>query len=102
MKNNLILTLLLFGIVSMVGCGTLKKVGGYFANIGEAVVGLDKDPEDPEDVREEPGKTSKPFVPTERNVEVGKSLIGWFFFVFFLFGVVYVVRLLYFRRLNKE
>ena len=99
MKNNLILILLLFGIVSMIGCGTLKKVGGYFANIGEAVVGLD---EDPEDVREEPSKISKPFVPTERNVEVGKSLVGWFFFVFFLFGVVYVVRLLYFRRLNKE
>ena len=102
MKNNLILVFLLCGVVSMAGCGTLKSVGGYFANIGEAVIGADKDPEEPVVDSGQVKNNVEPFKPTPAQVSAGKSIVGWLFFAFAITGVVFLVRLLYLRRINKQ
>jgi succinate-acetate transporter protein len=101
MKNNAILVFLLFGIISLTSCAALKKVGGYFSNVGEAVLGMDEDPEEVSSGSSVALKQTEPFVPTEKQVEAGKSLVGWFVFVFFVFGVVFVVRLLYLNKKKK-
>ena len=101
MKNNVILVFLLFGIVSLTSCVALKKVGGYFSNVGEAVLGMDEDPEEVSSGNSVTLKPTEPFVPTEKQIETGKSLVGWAVFVFFVFGVVFVVRLLYLNKKKK-
>ena len=92
MKNNLILGFLVFGIVSFVGCGTLKKVGGYFTNVGEAVLA----PVLP-DKADEPPKKNKPapFKPTQTQVEAGKSIVGWLVLVLAIFGATFLFRMWY-------
>jgi len=95
MKNNLILGFLIFGIVSFVGCGTMKKVGGYFTNVGEAVLA----PVLPDKTDEPPKKDKpEPFKPTEAQVEAGKSIVGWLFLMLAVFGATFLFRMWYLRK----
>ena len=99
MKNNIILVFLIFGIVSFAGCGTIKKVGGYFTNIGEAVL----DPIMP-DKEDQPPKKDKPepFEPTETQIETGISIVGWLFLTLAIFGAVFLFRMWYLNKTEEK
>ena len=98
MKNNLILVFLVLGITSSVGCGTLKRVGGYFTNVGGAVL----DPILP-DKPSSPPKKDKPesFEATETQIETGKSIVGWLVLTLAVFGATFLFRM-WFLGKSKE
>ena len=99
MKNNLILVFLVLGVASFVGCGTLKKVGGYFTNVGGAVL----DPILPDKPSSPPKKDEpKPFEATETQIEAGKSIAGWLVLMLAVFGATFLFRMWYLYKPKED